>query len=198
MRTLFRSTFVQGVFVCVIAFALTTTLVPHVYASGMGWLWYSTNATFQSYLAPVYRAKIQAAAADYDSTDLNVGHTSSSSGSTGYISFYEGNYAAPWTGKAEPYNATNQICINSSGTSNGNCNTTNKKATYGYVKIDMSDRSSLDQGANAKYVIEHEAGHIFGMGHEACVDASVMVEGNCPTRYSTLQTMDRTFLNNNY
>jgi hypothetical protein len=189
----------QGLLAFVAMFLATLLGIRDVYAHTYSppYLWYSSSATFQTYSAPTYRATIQSAAGDYDSTEMTVGHTSTNSGGFGYIQFIEGNYgAAEWTGIAEPYNWYNQPCFQNFALT-GNCGTTgNSRAHYAYIRFDMAD--SIGTGNFSKKLPRHEAGHVFGMAHGGCAEVSVMVTRDCATQYTTLQTHDRTYINNNY
>jgi len=96
-------------------------------------------------------------------------------------------------------NGTYFYCANlSDGSLTGNCNTTDRKAMGGtiYLNINASVRDILD--GNAVFVMKHEMGHIFGMGHGDCNEVSVMVPGGCPLYYNALKSHDISTMNNWY
>ncbi len=162
--------------------------------------WNNIFAKFQNQNTP-YQSNIQSAASDWDRTDLHVSYLPNGH-SADLIHFRQDNrgagfpvaraiaYYVPPSGGIQP-------CFNlSDGSWTGNCNKTDRKASYG--KIYLNTYYSDFINSHTDTVIRHEPGHIFAMQHSSCSDNSIMRGGECGTWFSALQQMDIDWINARY
>ena len=185
----------QALSVFIIAFLITSIGIRIAAAHEYPYRYYSSTAKLKD-SGTNYGAYIRDAAFAYDSTDLTVSSVTSGGG-FGYITYVQGNYGASgWIAKAIGYNQYNEPCFDASLQWTGKCNSSDRKVHYGTISLDLQNKEFIDN--NTRYIMRHEAGHIFGMTHGPCSEVSVMVPTSCSTLYGGLQTHDKNFINANY
>lgn len=184
-----KQKWVFSLFVFIVAFISGFMLAPPTYAADLGYRWLTNTATIKSY-ATIYNTYVLNTRNDYhNNTDMNIYIAASDPD----ISLVQGNYATPWKAAGIGVSNNGPCGDFSTGNLTGNCNTTNSKAYAATIYINYG------QGAfspnERDWVVRHELGHIFGMGHESLCSSTVM-DNSCNT--SNLKPFDINLINSWY
>lgn len=165
---------------------------------------HKTNIVIRN-LTPTYAVVFDSVAGDYGNAGFTfvLGPQHLDPPYSGHVAFHEHNWG--WTtyrALSLTYNVYGEICITESGVWTGDCNKTNSKADFGYIKINtgytgIANYPNPPTLANKHFLIRHEFGHTLGLGHSPyCNNANtIMVRAvNCSPLYTNLQTIDFTTL----
>lgn len=195
MRTFFNSTWVKRLSTFAAAFTVAVLMTNSVAAHEFRYpyRWYSIYVDVQN-INSSYDAHIRSAIDDYfQHTDVWTWYVTGKSGHE-VVNFTQGNYGAVgWAGKVDTYRPDGVACF-TSGSTNGNCNTTDRKPDLGYITLN-SDHPDLSRWTAT--ITRQELGHALGMNHTDCSISSVMRAG-CSTYPSTLQPHDTGEVNSWY
>lgn len=183
-----KQKWIFGLFLFIAAFVSGVLFAPPAYAADLGYRWLTNTATIKSY-ATIYNTYVLNTRNDYhNNTDMNVYIAASDPD----IALVQGDYAAPFRAAAIGHSVNGACADFSTGALTGNCNTTNAKAYVGTIYINYGQGAFYPNERD--WVVRHELGHLFGMGHETLCSNTVM--DFCNT--SNLKTFDINLINSWY
>ena len=177
----------------IMSFVVGLLLSSQTYAADLGVRWTDSTASIKS-TATIYNTYVSSTASDYrNNTDMFVYEVSAHPDIT--LSQMS-NYSYPWLGFGQSSSFVGECgdWYTTDNTSKGN--TTDAKAFMGAIYINLAQGQFPPNQRH--YVVRHELGHIFGMGHEGTYSNPVCWTVMSYCNVSTLQAFDKNLINSWY
>lgn len=183
----------------VVSFSLARPAAAYLGEYSPAYRWNSATMKVQN-VDTHFQTAIEAAIFDFNTTDLSV---------TEFPDYYTSNlvryqevywYGQPTVARSSPYHIESggllKLCVDSNGATN-NCNTTDRRASYGEIQLNTYHLSFLN--SHPYWIMKHELGHQLGMPHAtACADITIMEMSVCGRYRTALQVLDINWINSRY